>query len=189
MRRRNEQWIRNVSAGLFGLLLLFGAASTANAQDELAGHPGYVDLTSFDDAIDRSPTFEVNVRGVLMEMAAEAARESKPKLAGLLENLVAVQVRGFEDLDDAADVFARHARALAQDLEREGWQSVVRVREDDEQVDIFSRERNGGIAGLIVMVSGDDDEQVFVNVVGDIRPEQLSMLGEAFDIDPLQEME
>jgi hypothetical protein len=29
---------------------------------------------------------------------------------------------------------------------------------------------------------------VFVNVVGDIKPEQLAMLGEKFHIDPLKEI-
>ena len=45
------------------------------------------------------------------------------------------------------------------------------------------------IAGMVVMVvSPEDDETVFVNIVGQIDPEQIGRIGRKFDIDPLDEM-
>ncbi len=169
-------------------LLLFGAASTATAQDSHADHSGYIDFDSMGDVFGITPSLEVNVHGILMEMAANAARESEPEVSNLLDHLIAVQVRGFDVEFDRMDDFMQHSQRLLERLEGEGWQTVVHVRKDDEQVDVMLNEREGAIAGLLVMVKGEDGERVFVNIVGEIRPEQLTLLGDAFDIDPLRSL-
>ena len=60
------------------------------------------------------------------------------------------------------------------------------VRDDDEHVHIHVRVYEGVIVGMMVMVvSPDDDESVFLNIVGEINPEQIGRIGRKFDIEPL----
>ena len=180
--------VTNIFGSLLCILLVMGLARTAGAQD-VSDHPGYIDFDALDKTFEAAPTLEVNLRGVLMEMAAAAAGESEPEISTLLEKIVAVQVRGFDAADEPLEAYLAYSRDLAGHLEARGWQTAVRVREDDERVDIMLNERAGGIAGLLVMLAGDEDERLFINIVGDIRPEQLATVGEAFDIDPLRSLD
>jgi hypothetical protein len=42
------------------------------------------------------------------------------------------------------------------------------------------------IEGLVVTVISDQKEVVLVNIVGDIKPEQIATLADRFDIEPLK---
>ena len=44
------------------------------------------------------------------------------------------------------------------------------------------------VQGVVVMVMDGKKEAVFINVVGDIKPDQLAMIGEKFHIDPLKKI-
>jgi len=164
-------------------------AGTAWAQDDLRQDPGYIDLDTIEDWFDREASIIVNVKGALLKLVAEASRYEDPELADLLHKLKSVQVRGYDlrrvDFEDVQE----RTRTLARRLENEGWDTVVRVRDDDEDVNIHVRVDDGAIAGMFVMViSPDDDETVFVNIVGQIDPEQIGRIGRKFDIDPLDDM-
>jgi hypothetical protein len=47
---------------------------------------------------------------------------------------------------------------------------------------------NGNVQGLVVIALDGKKEAVFVNVVGDIKPDQLSTLGDRLHIDPLKKL-
>ena len=65
----------------------------------------------------------------------------------------------------------------------------MRVRDDEEHVHVYVRVNDEVIAGMMVMViSSDDGETYFLNIVGDINPEQIGRIGRRFDIEPLDDM-
>ncbi len=175
-------WKRMLCCGLVMLM----AAGAAWAQDDLKNDPGYVDLDQFDGWFDEEPSIIVNIKGALLKLVAEASRYEDPELADLLHKLKAVQVRGF-DLDwDSFRGVEQRTRAFAKSLEDKGWDTVVRVRDDDESVHIHVRVNDGSIAGMmVVVISHDDDESFFLNIVGEINPEQIGRIGRKFDIEPL----
>ena len=45
------------------------------------------------------------------------------------------------------------------------------------------------IEGLVVTVISGGREVVLVNIVGDIKPEQIATLAERFNIDPLKDVD
>lgn len=175
---------------LWALLLFLGLlyAGPLQAQERLEQDPGYVDLKSIEPWFDGEPRLEVNIRGALLKLVAGASRREDPELADLLLNLKAIEVRGFELAPgDFADVERRTA-AFARRLESQGWETVARVREREERVDVFLRIHDDAIAGMAVMVldPANEDGAVFVNIVGEIDPEQVGRIGSRFQIDALE---
>lgn len=62
----------------------------------------------------------------------------------------------------------------------EGWTQVVRVREDDEQVFVLTREESGKIRGLLVIVA-ESDEWVLVRMKGKLDRMLEEAIRTAFD--------
>ena len=170
---------------MLGALFIL-APITAWGQSELSKEPGYVDLDAMEDWFGEEPFLFVNVKGVLLNLVAEASSREDPDLAELLRKLKAVQVRGYKN--DGIDLKAVRGRAtaLTRDLEKKGWEPAVRVRDEGEQVELLMRSNGQSIAGLMIVVASKEDEIVFVNIVGDIDPSQIARLGRKFDIDELE---
>jgi hypothetical protein len=169
--------------------LLLAAPSRAVAQDRLEDDPGYVDFSLIEGWFGTEATIEVNIRGALLRLVAGASEHEDPELASMLRRLKAIQVRGFSlrrsSYRDAED----HMSDMADRLEARGWDTVVRVREPDERVDMYIKTRGDAIAGLMVLVvDAADDESVFINIVGEIDPEEIGRIGRTFDIGPLDRM-
>lgn len=170
-------------AGL-GLLLLLGLATPTLAQDRLEDDPGYLDMRQVEGWFEVSPRYEVNVKGALLKMVAEASRYEDPELANLLSKLKAIQVRGFALRWSQFDEVVAQVETMVQGLESRGWDTVVRVREEEEHVDMYLKMDGDAIAGLAVfVVEPGDDETVFVNIVGEIDPADLGRLGRRFNFE------
>ena len=169
-------------------LLLLGLSGAAHAQNRLEDAPGYLDLGVFESWFGAAPTLEVNIKGPLLRLVAEASRYDDPDLAEMLAGLQAIQVIGFPLRRSEFGDVARRAAAMADRLEAEGWDTVIRVRKEDEQVDMHVKVHDGEIAGMVVMVVQPGyDETVFLNIVGSIDPEQIGRLGRKFNIDHLED--
>lgn len=167
------------------------AAQPAAAQDaDLRNDPGYLDLASIEGWFDEEPWLEVNIRGALLRLVTEASRNEDPELTRLLQKLKAIEMRGYPLTPQQFETIGRRTGDLAKQLESRGWDTVVRVREKDERVNIYMRVADDVIAGLVVMVLQPDEEEgaVFVNIVGDIDPAEIGKIGRRFDIDPLSDI-
>ncbi len=66
-------------------------------------------------------------------------------------------------------------------LKSSGWEPIVQVNEDDEQVLVYMKMIGGNMEGMTVMVV-DDEEAVFVNVIGQLNPTELARVMERFDV-------
>lgn len=174
---------------VLGILLASGTSPAASAQNTLLREPGYMDLSTVDDWFQDEPWLEVNIKGALLKLVAEASRYEDPELTDLLLKLKAIEVRGYKlDRSDYQRI-ERRTSDLAKRLEAQGWDTVARVRERGERTDIYMKVQNGAIAGLAVLVlePGSNDGAVFVNIVGEIDPEQIGRIGSKFNIGPLQD--
>lgn len=170
--------MKKVVLALFVSVFMTG---TVAAQNKLASEPGYVDVQQVEQWFNTEPNLEVNIHGALLKLVAEASRFEDPELAELILKLKGISVRGYDvDGYDLRDIRTQ-TRAMGVKLESAGWETVVRVRDDDEIVDMYLRTIEDEIAGMVVMVIGDDDEAVFVNIIGEIDPEQIGKLGQKFN--------
>jgi hypothetical protein len=151
--------------------------------------PGQVDFGTFASAASGGEFVEVNVTSSLISLAASFVEKEEPDVAKLLKGvqLVHVNVVGIND-ENKSDLDAR-AQKIRKELENKGWEKIVTAQERDQNVGIYLKTHdNGNVQGLVVIALDGKKEAVFVNVVGDIKPDQLSTLGDRLHIDPLKKL-
>ena len=166
---------------------VFAACSTfALAAEE---HPGYVDFSTLYGLIDADPVVEVTLREPLLRLITETIPQDDSEAVNFVSRLLNIRLNVYEDIAGDMGQLADNMEQISSDLDDAGWERVVRVREEDDQVDIFLRFSNDEevIYGIALMVVSDDGEMVLGNIVGDISMDDISALGRRFDIDELED--
>jgi hypothetical protein len=147
---------------------------------------GAVDFGAFTPSAD-GEFVEVQIRSNLISMVAKLAEKQEPQVAEMLRNiqLVRVNVIGLDD-KNRSEVQARIKEVRAK-LDKDGWERIVTAQKKDEDVGVYVKTRgNEAVEGVVVSVLSGTREAVLVNVIGNLKPEQIAELGERFDIDPLK---
>ncbi len=77
--------------------------------------------------------------------------------------------------------------AARKSIEAAGWQKVVSVQDKGDDVAVHLKMRGEEtIEGLLVTVISGDREAVVVNVVGNLKPEQIAKLWARLNIEPMK---
>jgi hypothetical protein len=152
------------------------AAGPAAAQPRQGTPPRGFSLSIIDELFDGEPTTEVNLAGPMLGMVADASREDDPDLAETIEDLTGVFVREYA-LSDARPGALDRIRQLGRTMEREGWQTMVRSREDDEETLILTHPQRGMV---VVTLDQAEDEATFVEIRGQGSAQSLGRLGGRF---------
>lgn len=172
------------------LLVALCAGSAFAADSEIEGHPGYVDFGDLSALAGTEPTVEVSLKTPLLNMITNLIRNEDEEAASFISKLLRVSVKVFpSDLVNIQQV-EESMQEISVDLDNSGWERVVRVREDEEHVDVYFRLSSNAevIYGIAIMVAEPGDT-VLVNIVGDISVEDISALGRRFDIDELVDID
>lgn len=173
---------------MVGAALLCAAAVGSLHADELP--PGQVDFGAFSPPKGGGEFVEVDVPAPLLNFASQIVAKDEPDVAKLLGGLKRVQVNVIGlDEENRADLEKR-AQKIRNELKGDGWERVVSVQEKDQDISVHLKLNDkGAVEGLVAVVLDGKDEAVFANVVGEIKPDQLAMLGEKLHIDPLKKFE
>jgi hypothetical protein len=166
---RNGKW-------LIGAVAL-AATATASAQ-------GYFSFDSIPGL--GEPNVQIDLPPALLSFVNEAAKGAEPEIANALAGVQNVRVRVYEDVGDNMAAVNKFVEDTSATLERDGWLSAVRVRQDGENVRVYMKPTTnaaappGTLDGLTVMVTDDTgDEAVFINIAGAIQPAELGKLANA----------
>lgn len=165
------------------LLLALCLISPVSAQEPaIESLPGYVDFGSL-AAVYGEPRVMINISGMILKFmtAAAAASKDEPEAAALMRNLKAVRVNVYNTAGVMTPALEQIANVKAV-LEQSAWQPVVQVKENSEEVQIFMKASEAEIQGLTVMTV-DGEEAVFINILGNIDPQQLSVVMDRLNVD------
>ena len=92
-----------------------------------------------------------------------------------------MRVNVFEDTSALAEG-VDYVKSVSDKLRGAGWESVVTVNSADEQVRIFMK-INGDLVEGITVMAVEETEAVFVNVIGDLNPDELERVMDNFDVE------
>lgn len=168
-------------------LLFLGLFPVAMAaESDIQNHPGYVDFARLTAIAGTEPTVEISLKSPLLSMITNLIRHEDEEAADFISKLERVTVNVFESSDVDVDELSSSMNDVAKELDGEGWDRVVRIREDSDHVDIYFRLSDDAdvILGIAIMIAAPGDT-VLVNIVGNISTDDLSALGRRFDIDEL----
>ena len=132
---------------------------------------------------------EVRINRNLIAMASRLAERQEPEVAELLRGLESVHL-SVVSLDDAnREAALDRIASLRTGLDAHGWDRVVTVRQNQEDVQVFLKTRGEeAIEGVVVTVIERDREAILVNIVGDLRPEKIAVIGERLNLEPLKQI-
>jgi len=165
---------------LLASLMVLMALPVMAQEDALKAFPGYVDFGELNGMFGE-PTVQIAVGASLLGLVGSLSASEDPETAEIFKRLKGVRVTVFET-DALVDEAVGLIKNVSSKLSSQGWESVVTVNSDDEQVRIFMMINDQQVEGITVMAL-DEEEAVFVNVIGNIDPEELSKVMDDLNID------
>ena len=157
------------------LFVLMLAATSAAAQQ--------IDLKSLDNLAEKAKeTVEINMDEAMLKAGAGALSgkgtdEAAAKKA--VEGLKGIYGRVFEFENDGA--YSRQALdAIRKQLKAPEWSIITRVREEDEEVEMWVHRNASGVMDGMVFIVAESNELVVFNLVGIASFEDLSKIGGQF---------
>jgi hypothetical protein len=166
------------------VMLLLLVWSIAQAEEiDVTTLPGYVNLEDIKIPAGASKMAEISLGPGLIKIAQKSSDNGDKKLTQTLSNLYCIQVKTFELEDEDAEGVIRAMKQIAAKLNKDEWERLVTVKDDDEFVIVSVKQKGDRVQGLLVMVAEPGDEAVFANIVGDFKLEDLG------DLDDILELE
>ncbi|MEM7360873.1 MAG: DUF4252 domain-containing protein [Pseudomonadota bacterium] len=161
---------------------LIGGAGYLLASSGIKSNPGYVKLVlpssnsaSAQVAVDLGPNGVRPIRWFIQRIADDPERnlELPERLfMGVLDELQGVQLRVYE-VQGNREIFEQAINKSAAALTQQGWETLVKVRENNERVVIMQSVDQDQIAGISLLVSTPENA-VFTNLMGPFNPESLA---------------
>jgi hypothetical protein len=183
---KNKHMKRSIIAILGASLLALGPALSLQAQNPPAGQ---VDFGKFVPPSSGADFVEVNLTTSLISLASQLVEKEDAEVAHLLKTLTQVRVTAIGIDDENRADLKKRAQKVREELDSKGWERIVTAQKDEQTVGVFLKSRNKDtVEGIVVLATEGNKRAVFVNIVGDIKPEQIAKLGEKLHIDPLKKV-
>jgi hypothetical protein len=161
---------------VFISLLTFSASAQDEAMKDL---PGFVDFGQLQE-IFGEPSVQISVGQSLLGLVSALGASDDPEAAALFKRLKGVRINVFETRALTAAA-VDYVRSVSSRLGALGWESVVTVNSDDEQVRIFMKINGDAVEGITVMAI-EEDEAAFINIIGSLKPDELEKVMDRFDV-------
>jgi len=165
---------------LTGALCALVAMPVMAQEDELKGLAGYIDFGDL-SATYGEPKISINIGGTLLQFVGAMTEESDAEASQIMSQLKGVRVFGYPITNDPT-VAKEKFGEVKSTLRSKGWEPVVQVNEDDEQVLIYMKMDGQSMEGMTVMTV-DEEEVMFINIIGKLDPKELGRIMDNFDID------
>jgi hypothetical protein len=177
--------LKKIGCTTLGVALLSVALVTSMHADTAPA--GLVDFSKITGLKQGSGLVDVNLNGEIISLASKFVEKGQEELATVLKGLKQIRINVISLKEDNREAIIETIKTLRTDLDGKGWNRIVSVQEKNDDVAIFLKSRKDeAIEGLVLTVLSGNKEAVLINIVGDIKPENLAMVAETFGIDPLK---
>jgi hypothetical protein len=165
-------------------------ATGAWAEEDVTKHPGYVDFGALNLFGKEDTTVEVFLDEKIIEMV-RAFSGNDPELSDMLGKLKQIRVQSFAIQPAKLEDLESKTAEISKKLEAQGWSTMIKVRDrkKDSQTYVYIKWAGKKSQGLAVMNVEPHEDATFVNIVGEIDPEQIRKLSTKFDIDALDSLD
>ena len=167
-------WI--IPIALISIGFMLPALSAAEEESRIEG------MIEIDYPFAGEAKVEVNLAGTLFALAAKVVRNGEPETSDFLANLKALKVRIYDKAALGEKGFDEVLKFYEEQLKKEKWDVMARVKEEDSKVGVYSLTKGDIVSGLIVLV-GEPDEVVIVNLAGNIDVTKLSQIDKLTGVD------
>jgi hypothetical protein len=182
-RSLSKTFMKNLLKPAAALLAVASLTLSARAESS----PGFVELGKFAPPGKGAELVEVQLRSNLIGLAAQLVEKQEPEAARLLRSVELVQVKVVGLTKDNREELGKQIAKLQSELDSQNWERNVTVQgKKGEDVAVYTKTRGGEALSGVVITVKDKEHAVFVNLVGDIKPEQVAKLGEKLNIEPLK---
>jgi hypothetical protein len=153
---------------------------------DISAEKGYIDFGNL-TSVYGEPKVEINLGKAMLGFVGGAAEAEDPEAASLIKNLKSVRVLIYDIVHDADEALKTVDR-VTRDIQKDGWETVVSVNEENEKVRIYAKMSGDLIDGLVVMAVDEKrkgngkSEAVFINIIGQLDPEQVGRVTKRLDI-------
>ena len=164
---------------VIGIVCALLALPAMAQEDELKDLAGYVDFGDLSITYGE-PKITINLGGTMLNFVGMMTSSENPETSEMISKLKGIRVQIYsldENTEAARDQFGKTKSSL----KSSGWEPIVQVNEDDEQVLVYMKMVEGNMEGMTVMVV-DEEEAVFVNVIGQLNPAELGRVMDSFDV-------
>jgi hypothetical protein len=163
-----------------GVLCALVSMPVLAQEDELKDLPGFIDFGDLSSAYGE-PKISINIGGTLLQFVGLMSEESNPETSEMMSQLKGVRVFGYP-IEQDPSVAKKKFSEVKSNLKSKGWEPVVQVNEDDEQVLIYMKMNGSSMEGMTVMTV-DDEEVMFINIIGKLDPKQLGKVMDGLNVD------
>jgi hypothetical protein len=178
---------KNVFAPLliafFVLCLNSPSQSWSQEADDYKSHPGYFDLSSVPDLGKTESTVEIFFTPGLARLLG-AMEDGDQASENLFSALKLVKVYTFDTRTNDRTRLSQKIEELSKKLLSGKWERFLRVQEEKSRSEIFTKTEGRKMQGMVIL-SIDNKEAAFVNIVGTLDFESLGRLSKRFDIPQL----
>jgi len=168
-----------MSKFVIGLVCTLLALPVMAQEDELKDLPGYVDFGDLSMTYGE-PKITINLGGTMLNFVGMMSASDSPETSEMISKLKGIRVQIYS-IEENADAAMSQFSDTKSQLRSSGWEPIVQVNEDDEQVLVYMKAQDGKMEGMTVMVV-DQEEAVFVNVIGQLNPAELAQVMDKFDV-------
>lgn len=167
------------------LFLCAGSPKIGRTQEDESykNHPGYVDLSSVPDLGETESTVEIFLTPGLAKLMG-AMEEGDRAAEDLFSGLKLIKVYTFDTKANDRSRLAHKIDELSKKLVSGKWERFLRAKDKSGRAEIFTKSEDKKLQGVVVL-SMDDEEAAFVNIVGTMDFETLGKLSKKFDIPEL----
>jgi len=148
-------------------------------EDALKDLPGYIDFGQLNSAYGE-PKVNITIGGTLLNFVGAMAAKEDPEAAAVFNGLKGVRVSTYATAGNA-EAALDQLNSVKNKLQSSDWEPVVQVNDEGDHVQIFLKINGEAIDGLVLMAV-DNEEAVFINVLGSLDPMQLSQVMDKFDV-------